>query len=261
MPLRVQICHHSVPQMPGNRGLSFRPRLDGVPEGTLTTSLPPGFDGAVIAGPGWSRRVISTLHGVGLPQGVRPMQMGFEFPEEEFLLPPGGVESGQPGGRMLRRIPVAVQCAPRSGGTALRFMLNPARSQGRPHFIRPTLGWRAQSLWDRAPRTLDSFWMDALAVAAAAVASPAAAASIEYTNGVRPSSPGLRAPRFYRLKRFPYYLFYRISSPALVSIVAVMHHRRHPQSENRPRLPRLHPQQRQLRAPGKTFQGLHGARS
>ena len=50
---------------------------------------------------------------------------------------------------------------PRSGGTALRFIPNPARSQGRPHFIRPTLGWRAESLWDRDPRTLDSFWTSA----------------------------------------------------------------------------------------------------
>ena len=55
---------------------------------------------------------------------------------------------------------VMVPCAPRSGGTALRFILNPVRPQGRPHFIRPTLGWRAESLWDRAPRTLHAFWMD-----------------------------------------------------------------------------------------------------
>ena len=150
--------------------------------------------------------MISTLHGWGVPQGIHPMHMGFEFPEEEFLLPPVGVESDQPRGRMLRRIPqrgpeakvhrvvsppacmagsipriyrpyrncgpvgvwtwfgrglVVVQCAPRSGGTALRFSLKQAWSQGRPHFIRPTLGLRAESLWDRAPGTLDSFWMDA----------------------------------------------------------------------------------------------------
>ena len=106
--------------------------------------------------------------------------------------------------------------APRSGGTALRFILNPAWSQGRPHFIRPTLGWRAESLWDRAPGNLDAFaWMpvavaaaaaDSPAVEASAVASPAASAStaaaaaaaagIEYANGVTPSSPGLRAPRY-----------------------------------------------------------------
>ena len=36
--------------------------------------------------------------------------------------------------------------------------------------------------------------------------------------------------RVYRLKRFPYYLFYRISTPALIRILAVMHHRRHPDS-------------------------------
>ena len=89
---------------------------------------------AVIADPGRTRRVISTLHGLGVPQGVRPMHMGFE---------------------------VVAQCAPRSGGTAFWFILNPARSQGRPHFIRPTLGWRAESLWDRTPGTFDALWMDA----------------------------------------------------------------------------------------------------
>ena len=51
--------------------------------------------------------MISTLHGLGVPQGVRPMHMGFE---------------------------VMVPCAPRSGGTALRFILIPVRPQGRPHF-------------------------------------------------------------------------------------------------------------------------------
>ena len=36
----------------------------------------------------------------------------------------------------------------------------------------------------------------AVCVAADAVAYPAAAASLEYANGVPPSSPGLRAPRY-----------------------------------------------------------------
>ena len=36
--------------------------------------------------------------------------------------------------------------------------------------------------------------------------------------------------KVFRLRRFPYYLFYRITSPDLVRIVAVMHHRRHPGS-------------------------------
>ena len=34
-------------------------------------------------------------------------------------------------------------------GTALRFGMLANHSQGRPHSIRPTLGWRAESLWDR----------------------------------------------------------------------------------------------------------------
>lgn len=34
-----------------------------------------------------------------------------------------------------------------SDGTALRFAARAAQSQGRPHFIRPTLGWRMQRLW------------------------------------------------------------------------------------------------------------------
>jgi hypothetical protein len=32
-------------------------------------------------------------------------------------------------------------------GTALRFVRLVGRSQGKPHCIRPTLGWRAQALW------------------------------------------------------------------------------------------------------------------
>jgi len=37
-----------------------------------------------------------------------------------------------------------------TGGTALRFDISRhAHPQGRPHCIRPTLGWRAESLWDR----------------------------------------------------------------------------------------------------------------
>lgn len=36
-----------------------------------------------------------------------------------------------------------------SAGTALRFDIFVTRSQGRPHCIQPTLGWRAKSRWDR----------------------------------------------------------------------------------------------------------------
>jgi hypothetical protein len=45
--------------------------------------------------------------------------------------------------------PNGVASRGRRGGTPLGFMRLVGRSQGRPHFIRPTLGWRAESLWDK----------------------------------------------------------------------------------------------------------------
>ncbi len=74
-------------------------------------------------------------------------------------------------------------CAPNGArpapidGTALRFDNLCARSQGRPHCIRPTLGWRTESRWDRNPVALNSH--------------------LSYAKGVPSSSPGLRSPDRY----------------------------------------------------------------
>jgi len=62
------------------------------------------------------------------------------------------------------------------GGTALRFVIPITRPQGRPHCIRPTLGWRAKSRWDMNHGALDVHLFNA--------------------NGVQPSSPGLRGTRY-----------------------------------------------------------------
>jgi len=59
--------------------------------------------------------------------------------------------------------------------TALRFDISVAHSQGRPHCIRPTLGPRTESLWDRNHGTANSH--------------------LCYANGVPSSSPGLRGTR------------------------------------------------------------------
>jgi hypothetical protein len=61
-------------------------------------------------------------------------------------------------------------------GTALRFDISPAHTQGRPHCIRPTLGWRTESRWDRNPVALISH--------------------LSYANGFPSSSPGLRGTRY-----------------------------------------------------------------
>jgi hypothetical protein len=64
-----------------------------------------------------------------------------------------------------------------AGGTALRFDISRrAHSQGRPHCIRPTLGWRAISRWDMNDGALDAHVFNA--------------------NGVSSSSPGLRDTRY-----------------------------------------------------------------
>ena len=55
------------------------------------------------------------------------------------------------------------------------------RAQGRPHSIRPTLGWRALSRWDMNDDALDSHLFTA--------------------NGVVPSSPGLRGTRYPGIMR------------------------------------------------------------
>ena len=62
-------------------------------------------------------------------------------------------------------------------GTALRFDITATDTQGRPHCIRPTLGWRAESRWDRNHETSNS--------------------SLFYANGVPSSSPGLRSSDRY----------------------------------------------------------------
>ena len=40
---------------------------------------------------------------------------------------------------------------PALGGTALRFNIVATDSQGRPHCIRPTLGWRPERPWRSSP--------------------------------------------------------------------------------------------------------------
>ena len=167
MPLRVRICYYYFDRrIRGGRGLHFWPGFDGLAQGTLTTSLFPGFDegsageelqdpagefpllgAAQQAAPGCKdfhegagalphlcqtdfqrghanlsgnpeplpgkdgRRKEQrhhfhgrALHGLRVQQGGGSMHMGFEFPEKEFLLPPGGVEGDEDGGRMLCRI-------------------------------------------------------------------------------------------------------------------------------------------------------------
>ena len=66
-------------------------------------------------------------------------------------------------------------------GTALRFDISVAHSQGRPHCIRPTLGWRTESRWDRNHGTVNLH--------------------LCYANGVPPSSPGLRSQDRYPVSR------------------------------------------------------------
>jgi hypothetical protein len=61
-------------------------------------------------------------------------------------------------------------------GTALRFDSSPAHSQGRPHCIPPTLGWRTESRWDRNHGTVNLH--------------------LCYANGVPSFSPGLRCTRY-----------------------------------------------------------------
>jgi hypothetical protein len=61
-------------------------------------------------------------------------------------------------------------------GTALRFDILAAHTQGRPHCIRPTLGWRTESRWDRNPVALIFH--------------------LFYANGVSSFSPGLRGTRY-----------------------------------------------------------------
>ena len=73
-------------------------------------------------------------------------------------------------------------------GTALRFDVSPAHTQGRPQCIRPTLGWRTESRWDRNPVALIFH--------------------LFYANGVSPSSPGLRW-----LARYPGSMSRIISQP------------------------------------------------
>ena len=73
-------------------------------------------------------------------------------------------------------------CAPHGArpapidGTALRFDILCACPEGRPHCIRPTLGWRAQSRWDKNHGII--------------------MAPLSYANGVPSSSPGLRGTRY-----------------------------------------------------------------
>jgi hypothetical protein len=65
-------------------------------------------------------------------------------------------------------------------GTALRFDTSPAHTQGRPHCIRPTLGWRTESRWDMDHGVLRGVMYSHLS----------------YANGVPSSSPGLRGTRY-----------------------------------------------------------------
>jgi hypothetical protein len=64
------------------------------------------------------------------------------------------------------------------------------RTQGRPHYIRPTLGWRAESRWDRR-----SWLLIGAAPPRDGIAS-FLTPPFPYANGVSPSSPGLRGPRY-----------------------------------------------------------------
>jgi hypothetical protein len=72
--------------------------------------------------------------------------------------------------------PCDVRSTP-SDGTALRFNISLAHTQGRPHCIRPTLGWRTESRWDRNHVALISH--------------------LSYANGVPTSCPGLRSSDHY----------------------------------------------------------------
>ena len=113
-----------------------------------------------------------------------------------------GVPSSSPGlrgtrypGLWSRKTPQPQRgCAPCDAppaiadGTALRFDVSPAHTQGRPHCIRPTLGWRTESRWDRNPVALIFH--------------------LFYANGVSPSSPGLRW-----LARYPGSMSRIISQP------------------------------------------------
>jgi len=102
-----------------------------------------------------------------------------------------GVAPSSPGLRGTRypgiTSPNAIQpqrgCAPNdmrfvpTDGTALRFAFSRrVHPQGRPHCIRPTLGWRAISRWDMNDDALDLHLFNA--------------------NGVAPTSPGLRGTRY-----------------------------------------------------------------
>ena len=93
------------------------------------------------------------------------------------LQPRGAVVRPLPWDTVPPRIPTATRLRPLRrvlppagrNRVAVRFIVG-TRSQGWPHFIRPTLGWRTESRWDKNHVALNSH--------------------LSYANGVPPSSPG-----------------------------------------------------------------------
>ena len=154
---------------------------------------------------------VSPAHTQGRPHCIRPT-LGWRTESRWdrnpvalifHLFYANGVSPSSPGLRWLARYPGSMSriisqpqrgCAPCDAppaiadGTALRFDVSPAHTQGRPHCIRPTLGWRTESRWDRNPVALIFH--------------------LFYANGVSPSSPGLRW-----LARYPGSMSRIISQP------------------------------------------------